>query len=296
LAGRVGNEVKVWDTQTGRETLTLTGHTGRVQGVAFSPDGRRLVSAAADRTVRVWDAQTGQELRTFKGHAGPVVDDRDLVLESMGPVAFSPDGRHVASGHSVEVRTGMRMASTTELKVWDAQTGRELVTYQGNAGQITSVAFCPDGQRLASATGDGEGEIKVWDTETGQELHTLPGGFTVAFSPDGRRIVGAGKRLIGALDPSGSGEVKVWDAQTGRELLTLQGHTTRVSNVAFSPDGQRLASAGDGELKVLDAQTGQQLLVLKDKGWGQYLAFSRDGHWLVADGRLWDATPMPEKP
>jgi WD40 repeat protein len=82
--------VKVWDTQTGRETLTLTGHTGRVQSVAFSPDGRRLVSAAADRTVKVWDAQTGQELLTVKGHAGPV-DDRDSVLGGMGPVA-SADG------------------------------------------------------------------------------------------------------------------------------------------------------------------------------------------------------------
>jgi WD40 repeat protein len=86
----------------------------------------------------------------------------------------------------------------------------------------------------------------------------------------------------------------VWDAETGRELLTLQGHTTDVSNVAFSPDGQRLASAGGGELRVWDAQTGQQLLVLK--GWGQNLAFSRDGHWLVADRQLWDATPLSEEP
>jgi WD40 repeat protein len=100
LAGTVGNEVRVWDAQTGRETLTLTGHTDRVQSVAFSPDGRRLVSAAADRTVKVWDAQTGQELRTFKGFAGPV-DDRDSDLGGMGPVAVSPDGRRVASGNSV---------------------------------------------------------------------------------------------------------------------------------------------------------------------------------------------------
>src|SRR5262249_25497537 len=72
LAGTLENEVKVWDTRTGRETLTLTGHTGRVQSVAFSPDGRRLVSAAADRMAKVWDAQTGQEQLTFKGLAGPV--------------------------------------------------------------------------------------------------------------------------------------------------------------------------------------------------------------------------------
>jgi WD40 repeat protein len=283
--------VKVWDTQTGRETLTLTGHTGRVQSVAFSPDGRRLVSAAADRTVKVWDAETGQERLTFKGHAGPV-DDRDSVVDRMGPVAFSPDGRRVASGHSVGVGDRTRTAWTTEVKVWDAQTGREVVTYKGNVGQIRSVAFSPDGKRLASKV---VGEIKVWDAETGQELHTLPSEWTsVAFSPDGRRIAGSGKRPSDAFGPPGSGEVKVWDAQTGRELLTLQGHTSGLENVAFSPDGQRLASAGGGEVKVWDAQTGQQLFVFK--GGGRDLAFSRDGHWLVADGWLWDATPLPEKP
>jgi WD40 repeat protein len=295
-AGRVGNEVKVWDTQTGRETLTLTGHTGRVQSVAFSPDGQRLVSAAADRTVKVWDAQTGQEQRTFKGFAGPV-DARDSEGR-MGPVAFSPDGRRVASGNGAGDRTGPRPVWTMEVKMWNAQTGREVVTYKGNDGQITSVAFSPDGKRLASAArrlaGAGDGEIKVWDAETGQELRTLPsGGFSVAFSPDGRRIAGAGKRPIDAPGPSGSGEIKVWDAETGRKLLTLQGHTSDVSNVAFSPDGQRLASFGGREVRMWDAQTGQQLLVLTSGS--RDLAFSRDGHWLVADRKLWDATPLPEK-
>jgi WD40 repeat protein len=289
-ASSVGNEVKVWDTEMGREPLTLTGHTGRVQSVAFSPDGRRLVSAAADRTVKVWDAQTGQELRTFEGFAGPV-NDSNSVAGGMGPVAFSPDGKHLAG------RVG------NEVKVWDALTGREVVTYKGNVGQITRVAFSPDGKRLASASrkgpgSAGHGEIKVWDAETGQELHTLPaGGLSVTFSPDGRRIAGAGKPPIDVYGPTGSGEVKVWDAETGQELLTLQGHTSYVLNAAFSPDGQRLASGGwfDPTVRVWDVQTGQQLLALKSPGGGSNLAFSRDGHRLVAGEQLWDATPLPEK-
>jgi WD40 repeat protein len=301
LAGTVGNEVKVWDVQTGRETLTLKGHTSWVQSVAFSPDGRHLVSAAADRTLKLWDAQTGQELRTFKGLAGPVAN-RNSIPRGIRLVAFSPDGRRVAYGHSVGVGTGPKTAWTSEVKVWDAQSGRETVTYKGDGGRIRSVAFSPDGKRLASAGGGmvsaGGGTIKVWDAETGQELHTFPsGGFSVAvaFSPDGRRIAGAGTPPIDGDGPSGSGEIKVWDAETGRELLTLQGHTGEVSNVAFSPDGQRLASGAflDPTLRVWDAQTGQQLLVLK--GRGSNLAFSRDGHWLVAGRQLLDATPLPDK-
>jgi WD40 repeat protein len=102
---------------------------------------------------------------------------------------------------------------------------------------------------------------------------------------------------MGGGGPAGSGEVEVWDAETGRELLTLQGHTSDVSYVTFSPDGERLAGAGGREVRVWNAQTGQQLLILEVQGRSLWfsLAFSRDGHWLVADGRLWDATPLPEK-
>jgi WD40 repeat protein len=88
----------MWDAATGRETLSLQGHTGPVESVAFSPDGKRLASASKDGTVKVWDAATGQEILTLKGHT-------DQVLS----VAFSPDGKRLASA-----------SADGTVKVWDA--------------------------------------------------------------------------------------------------------------------------------------------------------------------------------
>jgi WD40 repeat protein len=147
------------------------------------------------------------------------------------------------------------------MKVWDAQTGQELLTLKGGA---YSVAYSPDGKRLA--TGSGQGDVKVWDGRTGQEMLTLKGQhsdavLSVAFSPDGKRLASGGS--YDNTKEARTVQLKIWDAQTGQELHALKGHTARVMSVAFSPDGKRLASASeDKTVKVWDVQTGQETFTL----------------------------------
>ena len=283
------SEGRVWDAQTGQELFRLKGHPRGVIAVAFSPDGKRLASVglAGGRRpsevkpgeVKLWDAQTGQELLSLplqRPGGGRSVDSYRV------SIAFSPDGRRFAiSGGQTGPIPGLG-----EVKIWDAQTGQELLTAE-NTAQMFAVAFSPDGKRLA---GQGPATLKVWDAQTGQELLSLKGPSAgVAYSSDGRRLA-SGSRDGGAC---------VWDAETGRELLSLKGHASWVENVAFSPDGKRLATASyDKTVKVWDAETGHELLTVAGS---RGLAFSPDGHRLASGTEggtvtIYDATPLSEKP
>jgi WD40 repeat protein len=171
-------------------------------------------------------------------------------------VAYSPDGKRLACG-SATFDSTKRVYGAGEVKVWDVQTGRELLVLKGHTGFL-SVAYSPDGKRLASAAQTSGpaavvGEVKVWDAETGQEVFTVeaPANYqqTVAYSPDGKRLI-----HVGVCDYHGkSSNMTVWDAQTGRELLTQKTHG-QVARVAFSPDGKRLVTgAGNWFVSAIGA-------------------------------------------
>jgi len=206
------------------------------------------------------------DLLTLKGH-------RDSVTS----VAFSPDGRKLATG-----------SWDGAAKLWNIGGGQELATLKGHRSYVFSVAFSPDGKRLA--TGSWDRTVKLWDADTGQELATLKGHgdgvWSVAFSPDGKRLA------TGSRDRT----AKLWDAVTGQELTTLKGHGDYVYSVAFSPDGKRLATGSwDHTAKLWDVGAGQELVTLKGHGNAVLaVAFSPDGKKLATGSmdhtvKLWDA-------
>ncbi len=225
-----GFEWYYWERQTHLELECLRGHTRGVNGVAFSPDGQRIVTGSDDSTAKVWDAASGQELFTLRGHRGPV-----------NSVAFSPGGRRIVTG-------GMDCTA----RVWDAVSGRQLLILEGHTGPITCVAFSPDGQRIV--TGSADATAKVWDAASGRELFSLDGHtgpvLAAAFSPDDRRIVTGGADMT----------ARVWDAADGQEVLTLHGHSAKIVAVAFSADGRRvLTGSPDQTARVWQAATVEEV-------------------------------------
>jgi WD40 repeat protein len=316
--------VQIWDAHTGREILSLKGIKDSVYSVAFSPDGKRIVSGSNDGTLKLWDAQDGHEILALKGPtrvvsvafssdgsriASAYLDRTVKVWDaatgqeklslrgnflSQPTVAFCPDGKCiVVSG----TQDDFARACTAE--VWDAATGEVKLSLLGHTKIIRSAAYSPDGKRIV--TGSWDRTVRVWDAETGEQKLSLvaasdnyPAVQSVAFSPDGKRIAAAG----------GDGVVKVWDAETGEQMFSLKGHRSTVESVSWGPDGKRIASAGgenDKTLNVWNLDVAQEALTLKGHSAAvTYVAMSPDGDRIASGSedrtvKIWDALTGQEK-
>ena len=246
--------LNVAEEKSEEELFTLKGHTQGVTSVAFSPDGKRIISGSNDTTVKIWDNVSGQGALTLERANG-----------SGSSVSFSPDGKRIVSG-----------GTDKSLKVWDTESGLTVLILTGHSGGVNSVSYSPDGKWIVSGSDDLT--LKLWDAKAGQEKFTLRGHGgsvrSVCFSPDGKRIVS------GSSDRS----LKVWDMESGREIATFDGHKGLVWNVSFSPDGKRIASGSeDRSVVVWDANNGETVLTLDEHPIDVLcVCFSPDGKRIVA--------------
>src|SRR5262245_48422060 len=255
-----------------------------------------LYASNMNLAKHAWDANDAGRLATLLGQHRPKPDEPDLrgfewhylyrqshaeILDlkiNADSVAYSPDGKHLAC------------ACDNAIKIVDSQTGRLLLTFNNGGGGggnwYNGIACSPDGKRLAAWAGFGTRQGKIWDAETGQVLHTLNGPcFTVAFSPDGKRVASAGWAPAGG-EGGRNCQLILWDAERGQQVFSVK--STRIAgNMAFRPDGKHLACG----TKVFDAKTGEDVFDLKQTG-DVCVAYSPDGKRLASGDRalkVWDA-------
>ena len=256
-------------------------HIGGILSVDYSPDGKTIASGGRDWTARIWDAQTGEEIHRWE------TDGQALA------VCFSPDGKTLACGVG-EPDTYRSRPKRRAVLLWDTATGKEIGKLGDLTTDIRTIAFSPDGDRLAAGAGstydEGHG-IYIWSVSTGErllaieKLHSIVS--NVAFSPDGKWLASGDE----------ANTVHIWDASEGKELKILGPFSDEgpVYGLAFSPDGKWLASGRwAGKIRVWNTEDWKMARTLEGHASGaSSLDFSRDGRRLASGSHdgviIWDA-------
>lgn len=242
-------QIDLFDPLSGEDLRTLEGHTDNVWSLAFSADGKTLVSASDDRTIRFWDVATGKQIR------------RITHKNRIGELALSSDGKLLASVDYVkkDFAGGSSWIPDWRVRVWDAATGAELrqlsmppkeVAPEEHGGFL-SLAFSPDGKHLLA--GGLDGILRIWDTATGKPVRQIEGfagsPHALAFAPDRRTL---------AVTDSGS-SLRLFRLADGKELGLERGHRCGVASVVMTPDCQIVVTAGLDGMRFWDAKTGGEV-------------------------------------
>jgi len=287
------------------EVFPQLGHSDLIFSVAFSPDGKLILSGSGDNTMKLWDIATGREIRSFMGHT-------DSVLA----VAFSPDGKLAVSGcrnnsvklwnietgneifnfigHTKSIRAVAFSPNKNQIVscsqdnffiLWDTITGKEIRRFSGHTGMIGDVNFNKDGNKILSAARDG---IKLWDINTGNVIKSYEVmAMHVAYNPDETKIICGFDRTITLLD-----------VVTGEIIYSFEAHNGAITTLVFCPDGTHILSCSyDRTVRIRDALTGQEVRTFfGHDGIVFSAAFRNDGKQIVSCSMdrtiiIWDADP-----
>jgi RNA polymerase sigma factor (sigma-70 family) len=259
--------VKLW-RGTPAPLRQLTGHTGPVRVVCYSPNGKYLLSCSGwpegDRTLRLWDVKSGKQVRILM-----------TGKTQLRTAAFSPDSKYAVTGDERGI-----------IYVIEVETGNEVRTLRGHKDTAWGLTFSRDGKWLLSAGVDKT--VRLWDARTGDPGRVYKGHTDWAlcglFHPDGRRIITGGR----------DGVIRVWDRDSGKELKTIDADKEAVERLALLPDGKRLLSAGGRDLRLWDLESGKEVRAFPRNPAGvNWLALTKDGRTALTtsfDGstRLWN--------
>ena len=242
----------IWNSKTGELLTTLQAPVapglpvprGLIDSVAFSPQGKTVLTVSHDPLAHLWNAKTGEVLTVLKGHTAHIC-----------AVVWSPDGKTILTG-----------SHDTTARLWNAKTGELVTTLKGHTEPVFSLAYSPDGKTIL--TGSGDTTARLWNAKTGELIRTLRGHTeginSVAFSSDGQTV------LTGGQD----GIVRLWCSKTGKSVRTLQGHTNCIYQVAFSPDGKSCFIQSQKGVGVWNLKTGKLGILFPGRWLG---TFSPDG-------------------
>ncbi|SEH07320.1 nSTAND1 domain-containing NTPase [Candidatus Venteria ishoeyi] len=317
LTASSDKSIRLWSlgslAENAAEPVIFASHAAPVTALAFSPDGAHIASAASDGIVRIWNVQ-GEMLAELSGHQTPI-----------NSLVFSPDSLWLLSAAGA-----LDSSPDNSMRLWEVSTGKLRFTLQGHQASVTQAHFSPDAQQILSASQDGS--ARLWSVATGQELQRLEGHqgavLQARLSLDGRYIITASEdktakiwdqngqmlftlaghegpvldaqfspdqqsiALVATISLDGSARLWELDKGTQQSLLQYSGFSGELYALAFSPDGQMLATAGnDGLAWLWDSATGKHLVTLaghEDRI--QHLQFSPDGRQIAtAGGRMWDS-------
>ncbi len=326
ISGASDNAAIIWDIDTLQLQHRLVGHTDIIHAVAFTPDGQRAVTGSNDTTLRLWNVRDGGMVAEMKGHKGKIwnalgIRPSDGMIasadhegeirlwdgrtgafiktlanhkNSVGSVTFTKDGRNLVAGTGYQA-----MGGNFSVRVWEVATGKEITTYNEHRDVVVAEAVTPDGQIVATGGGD-KYQIQLWDPRNGDTKRTLVGtgsiGWSVGFSPDGRRIAWGGTfnqtntndrgpleyQLQLPNSKQGLGRPERISAETGKTFLRARA----------SQDGYSLENRRGGPFNfyaLLDVKKDKQTVATIERGSGdgydhRSYTFSPDGKSIISGG------------